>query len=219
VAFTNGTAVLYIRDIVIGNLANPITLPSAGNSASYTNKNVTLTCNISSDGLYFIPATATGTNIVRIDNTNAPVGGATVYSMVVQKLDVSGSSGVGAFKLRLSPTKTSPGKHVVEPTGSGAFKIGGYFDLALQNGFGLVYKDSTNGTIRVEQNIVACGAPGAALFVTKTNSLVKVTWPDSTYRLQGSLSLQPATWVDIVGTSPVSLAPTNSYKFFRLTCP
>ena len=220
VIFTNGASLLYLRDIVIGNLINPISLPSAGNSALYTNNNVTLTCNISSDGSYFIPATATGTNIVQISNTNSPVGDATVYSTIVQQLNVSGSSGIGTFKLRQSPTKVSSGKHIVEPTGSGTFKIGGYFDLALQNAFGAVYKDTTNGTIRVEQNVVACGAPNAAMFVTKTNSLVTITWPDSTYRLQGTLSLNPpVTWVNISGTSPVTMPRTNSFEFFRLICP
>jgi len=219
VIFTNGSSVLYLRDIVMGNLINPISLPPAGNSALYTNKNVTLTCNISSDGSYFIPASATGTNIVRIDNNNAPVGEATVYSTVMQQLNVAGSSGIGAFKLQLSPSKVSAGKHIVEPTGSGTFKVGGYFDLALQNAFGLVYKGTTNGTLRVEQNVVTCGAPNAAMFVTKTSSSVKITWPDSTYRLQGSLSLNPATWVDIAGSSPVTVATTNSYRFFRLICP
>lgn len=217
--FTNGAAHFYIRDIILANLVNPIVLPLAGNAVTYTNTNATVTCNISTDGTNFIPATAIGTNVVRIDNTNAPVGGATVYSAVLKTLNVSGSSGSGAFKLQLSPNKVSSGKHIVEPTGSGSFKIGGYFDVALQNGFGLIYKDATNRPIRIEQSVAICGAPGAALFVTKTNSLVKITWPDGTYRLQASAFLNPVAWVNITGTSPITLPPTNSYKFFRLICP
>jgi hypothetical protein len=219
VIFTNGAALLYAREFVLRNLVNPISLPLPGNSAFYTNPNATVTCNISSDGTTFIPAQATGTAVVRIDNTNAPWGDATVYNTELLTLAVSGTSGNGPFYLRESPTKASTGKHIVEPAGAAAYKIGSSFDVSLENGFsnGLVWKPA-NRPIRIDLIVPVCGPPGP-LNAAISGSSVILSWSGSTFRLEGSVNISPPIWMDISGNSPVTLSLANPYHFFRLICP
>lgn len=223
VEFTNGPTVLYAREFVVGSFANPISLPPAGGSVVYTDTNTVVTFNMSSDGTNFIAAQASGRMEVRIDNTNDPWGSARNYSTEILKLDVSGTSGVGAFKLRENATKASPGRHIVQPTSSGSYKIGGYFDTALQYGFnnGLVYRDADR-PIRLEQNAaVDCGTSTVGLRLTLLSpSIARIVWPDGRYRLQGKASLSPgSTWVNLNVASPYIFNIPSTYHYFQLVCP
>jgi hypothetical protein len=207
VKFTEGATVLYARDFVVGSFFNPIPLPPPGSSALYTNTNTVVTFNLSMDGTNFIPTQATGRTEVRIDNTNALWGSASNSSTEILKLDVSGTSAFGAFKLRENATKASPGRHIVQATGSGSYKIGGYFDTALQYSFnnGISYRDGDR-PIRLEQTAtVDCGSSTASLSLTLLGpAIAKITWPDGRYRLQGKASLAPGSpWVEIPGVAPL----------------
>jgi hypothetical protein len=223
VQFTNGSTVLHARDFVVGSFVNPIPLPPPGSSALYTNTNTVVMFNISGDGTNFMPAQGLGRMEVRIDNTNALWGSASHYSTELLRLDVSGASAFGSFRLRESPTKTSPGRHIVQATGSGSYKIGGYFDAALQFSFnnGVSYRDADR-PIRLEQSAtVDCGSSTASLSLTLLGpSVAKIMWVDGRYRLQGKASLAPGSpWVEIPGVAPLIFNLPSPYHYFRLVCP
>lgn len=50
-------------------------------------------------------------------------------------------------------------------------------------------------------------------------NMVQLSWPDPSYRLQASPVIVPTTWVNIAGSSPVTLPATGNMRFFRLVCP
>jgi hypothetical protein len=220
VQFTNGSTILRARGFRVGGFANPIPLPALDTSVNYTNPNTVVTFEISTDGINFIPAAGTGQMEVLIINSNNPAGN-TRYYTELQALNISGSSGIETFKMRESPTKASLGKQVVEDDGGGDFTIGGYFDTSFEYSFnnGISYKPG-NRPIRVEQNTsTECGAPGPMAVKISGPSSVTLSWLGSTFRLQGSINLSPASWVDIAGGSPMTISTAGPYRFFRLICP
>ena len=52
-------------------------------------------------------------------------------------------------------------------------------------------------------------------------SNVVITWPlgCASFRLQQTISLNPTTWVDVVGQSPVTLPISSDQTFYRLIYP
>jgi hypothetical protein len=220
VLFTNGATVLRARSFRVSSFANPISLPPANSSVIYTNTNTVVTFDISTDNTNFISASGAGQMQVLIVNSNSPAGN-TRYFTELLALDVSGSSGSGQFALRESPTKASPGKHIVEDDGSGNFTIGGYFDASLEYSFntGITYKPGSR-PIRLEQIVsTACGPPGPLAAAFSGPSSVIISWSGSTFRLQGTVSLSSPNWVDIPGASPITVSPSGAYHFYRLICP
>ena len=219
--FTNGPTVLRARSFRVSSFFNQVPLPSANGSLIYTNTNAGVAFEISTDGTNFISATGVATNLqVLIINTNPPVGNTTVYHAELLAMDVWGSSGIGQFALRESPTKVSLGKHIVQTNGS-SFTIGGYLNASLEYSFngGITYK-AANRPIRLDHQVISteCGTPGP-LAAVRDGSSVILSWSGSTFRLQATVSLSSPDWVDIPGASPVSVSISGPYRFFRLICP
>jgi hypothetical protein len=125
----------------------------------------------------------------------------------------------GPFLLRQSFAKSSPGKHVIKQAGAGSY-IASYLDATydLSDDNGLTWYVA-NRPIRLSIAEPTCGMAGQGVYIQKTNSLEKIYWSGSNYRLQGSTNLSSAFWVNISTNSPVILGATNGFHFFRLVCP
>jgi hypothetical protein len=223
VMFTNGATILHARDFVVAGFANPIALPAAGDSVIYTNPISVVTLHISTDGKSFVPAQAVGQSRILISNINPATGSLTSYATELLSLDVAGTSGMGNFSLRESPTKASVGKHLVQNQVGGTYKIGGninaWFDYSFNNG--LTWKPASR-SISLEQSLpVDCGAATNRLSIVMVGaSTVKIAWANATSRLQGTSSLDPGhTWVDLPFTSPYIFDISSPYHYFRLVCP
>jgi hypothetical protein len=220
VMFTNGATVLHARDFNIHGFTNRIVLPGFNNSIVYTNPTSIVTFKISTDGTNFYPATATGQVQVLIVNTNPSAGSATNYYTELQALNVTGSSVYGSLRLRESPTKSSPGRHVVQSASTG-YRIGGNFSALFEYSFnnGVTYKEASR-PINLKQ-ILDCAAAPTSLSATLVGpSTVKIEWAGTCYRLQrtGSLS-PPISWVDLPVSSPYTFEVPTTNGFFRLVCP
>jgi hypothetical protein len=222
VVFTNGATLLTARDFTMDAFLNPQPLPPSGGSLLYSNANSTVTFDISTDGINFIPATGTGTVQILLVNTNPPAGtnGTSFYSQI-SALDITGTSGVGTFRLRQSTSKLSPGKHIVQTNDTGNFKIGGYFDTAMEYSFnnGLTYRPA-NRPIRLQQEVVTICTNTPLLTVGLSGHVVTVTWSNTSYRLQGANSISATNnWVNLPYSSPYIFNVPAAYCFFRLVCP
>ncbi len=220
--FTNGPTDLRARSFRVSNFLTQVPLPPANSSLIYTSTNAAVSFEISTDGTNFISATGVATNLqVLIINTNPPVGNTTVYYTELLALDVWGSSGIGQFALRESPTKASTGKHIVQEDGGGHFTIGGYLNASLAYSFngGITFKEALR-SIRLDQQVISTqhGTP-VPLAIVRNGSSVILSWPDSTFRLQATVSLSSPSWVDIPGASPITVTISGPYRFFRLISP
>lgn len=99
------------------------------------------------------------------------------------------------------------------------------------NPSGIVY--STSGaklpTLMVTQNgcesvatvgfITASAPPGCWLNIARNGSGVSLSWTNAAFRLQGATNLLTAPWINVSGSSPVSLPASGNSRFFRLTYP
>jgi len=221
VYFTNGPTVLTARNFTLANLINPITLPTAGHSVVYSNSSAVLTFEISPNATTFYTAQATGTVQMLIINTNPGTIYTTTYYSEVTNLSLVGSSVLGTFVLRESPTKASPGRHIVQTAPVG-YRIGGDFNMTFEYSFnnGISYKPANRPIWLQQQPNVDCGSAPSMLNVSVANSIVTITWNSVNYRLQSCTSLTPPiTWVDLAVVSPYVFSLSSSNSFFRLTCP
>jgi hypothetical protein len=223
--FTNGITTLFVHDLSFSGFANPISLPSFGNSVIYTNPSTALSMQISSDNTNFIAANATGQVQILIINTNPPTATNKVYyHSQLLSFNGSGSSGAGSFKIRQSPTKTSPGLWIVQANSGGNCKIGGYFKASLEYSFnaGASYQAASR-PIQINHEVVnSCGtAPAMLSFVRLSATDGELSWGGN-YRLQStpSLTTKPIVWSDVATTSPYIVSLTApSLLFYRLICP
>ena len=129
VTFTNGPEVIYLRDISLGNLQNPIIPPPPYFGTNYYNPSNTLAIMaLSLDGLNWFTASASGQASVTISNTTAAGSTTSTFNTEMVSLLLSGVSQFGSFMIRESPTKQSLGKHTIAPDPRG-YRISSFFDV------------------------------------------------------------------------------------------
>jgi hypothetical protein len=219
ITFTNATS-LSARYLTAFNFLNPLSsLPSFGNSTTYTNTNTLVTVEWAFDGVNYFSGSATGTVQIVITNDNASFNGTTTYDTELQTMSLTGTTTLfGQFMLRKSLTKAALGKHIVVSGGPG-FRIGGYFDtpfeLSLNGGVSWTAADYP---VRLRLGNSPCGANVEQLYVRQSGTNTIITWQNPSYTLQGSASLSPAVWIPISGTPPVTVPTVGPANFFRLTC-
>jgi hypothetical protein len=197
------------------NFQDPISLPSFGNSATYTNANTVVNLEWSFDMINYSSSQAAGTVEVVIVNTNTPIDGVVTYDTELRKLDVTGDAFWGSYMIRESPTKASPGKHIVQP----GCRIAGYFDvfLDLSSDDGVSWT-SADAPVRLYLGDPPCGTSVEPLYAIWSGANIIIDWRNPRYTLQGSTSLNPGVWVSIPGTPPLTLPSTGPYMFYRLAC-
>jgi len=127
-------------------------------------------------------------------------------------------AGLFPFRLRESPAKPSLGQHKVRPA-QGGCEVASSLDIAYEATF-----DNVNfiaGERLHNQQVQAgpCGVGGAQLHIMRSGPNVTIWWLGAGYRLEGSPNLGTASWTGVAGTSPITLAPSGPYRFFRLICP
>jgi hypothetical protein len=217
--FALGPLAIFTRGLSFSFLQNPVSLPAFGTSKVYTNENTLGTGEFSTDGTNFFPGTMIGTIRIQISNTNAPLDGATFYRLQALQWDMAGDADFGPFYLRQSPTKSSPGTNiVVHQSSQGGVLAAASIDLNLQLSTDSVNYLAANKALHHTLVNPPCGAAGERLHVDYAGGNLIVSWWNSSYSLEGSSTLSPASWSPIVGISPITLSPTGPYKYFRLVC-
>lgn len=218
VTFSNVTTLAF-SDLELSGLSNPVALPTPGNFVIYTNNNTTATMNWTPDMQNYYSGSATGAVQILIENTNTPIDGITTYSLQMLSLNLVGATFFGNFEITVDPKYPSLGSHIVQQEGVG-YNIGNYcdvlFDVSLNGGASFANADNT---VRMRLENPPCGANLQQLHVTYQPPNVIIDWADPSYTLVGSASLNPAVWVPITNTSPVTLSANNPLvKFLKLTC-
>ncbi len=62
--------------------------------------------------------------------------------------------------------------------------------------------------------------PNKTLIIAQVGSNLVLSWSGANYRLQGATSLSPnPIWINIPGTSPVTVPASGPMQYFRLVCP
>ena len=217
VSFTNGTQVVYIRDLGLGNLGNPIPPPPPNNSAPYSEPNTEVIFEVSADGANWDTAVANGPLTIKINNTTG-AGNTSIFDTEIFSLDLSGDSpSFGLIRLRESPTKQSLGKHTIAPDPRG-YRVSSFFDVFLE----LSIDDGqtwipANRSMRLLPSLPPA-VPGS-IFASHVGTSVVVQWQNN-FTLQSTPSLR-VPFTDVGGptpvtsgsyTNPVSLGP----QYFRL---
>jgi hypothetical protein len=209
---------IMLRNLSVGDLDTPIAPPPVDTTATYHGTNVSASLEVSIDnGSTWYPAAGTGMMTATIYHSTNDTPDVQIFETELTQLDLD-CNGLFPFLLRESPTKASFGQNTIESSPQG-YEISSFFDSALE-----ISTDSGVTWFPAERLFPLqvlngpCGAPGARVHVVRTGSQIVVSWQDGSYTLQGSLSLAPANWVDIPGTSPITLGLTNNFQFLRLTC-
>ena len=221
--FTNTQyGVIYLRSMMQGTYVNPIDPPPASTQAMYDNPSSSFSCEVSIDDTNFYSASGFGSLEYVIANTGTQ-GNATLYD-----LTVNGQTNVvnlnaapnGPFLLRASMTKDSKGKHTIIKSAQGGYFIATYLDMnwELSDDSGDTWYPA-NRPIRMGISEPACGVPGEMVSIKKLGtSAFQLSWSNPGYTLQGSTSLSSPAWVNIPGTTPITLGNTNAFRFFRIVC-
>jgi hypothetical protein len=208
---------VYARNFSHSQLAGPIGLPPVSGSAVYTEASSMVNFEVSLDKTNWYPESGAGMFQVAVYNTNGPSGVYSNYTLVVQQMSFS-CSGLFPLQLRSSLTLPSQGLHFVRTNPHG-FNIASEIDT--------YYEITTDGTtwipgdrsLRIQVATANCGTSAQLSVALSGTSAVVLSWSDSSYRLQGSPSINPSAWVDIPGKSPVTNNLSGPYNFYRLRCP
>jgi hypothetical protein len=219
VSFTvPGLGNLYIRDLSLGNLLNPMPPPPYLGTNYYNPPSTMLTLALSVDGLNWFPAGASGPASVMIRNTNSPTGSTTVYDTEMLQLNLAGNSPFGPLMIRESPTKQSLGKHTIAPDPRG-YRVSSFFDVftELSTDDGQTWHPA-NRAMRVLASMPPA-VPGS-IFASQDGNNIVVQWQNN-FTLQSTTDLS-LSFTDVKGlegpvTSGSYSTPMNgSAMFFRL---
>jgi hypothetical protein len=215
VSFTvPGLGTLYVRDLSLGNLPNPIAPPAVSGSTTYAANTSLLNLQISSDNVNFFPGQASGSLQVLISNTNSPTGSTTVYNTEMLQLNLIGNGPFGPIYIRESPTKQSLGRHTIRSDPRG-FRISSFFDVFLELSTDGADWFPANRSIRVQASMPP--AVPNSIFVSRDLDVLILNW-------QNEFTLQSATnvvgpYTDVPGpvlTGPYTTTMNESEKYFRL---
>jgi hypothetical protein len=218
--FTNTSiGTVYLRSIIHGGFASPITPPPASSSSTYSDSSSSFSCEVSVNGVDFFSASGTGRLQLSITN-QGPSGNATVYGTAITGMTNIASGPFGSFLLRTSQTKIPTGQHVIINSSQGSY-IASYLDttyeISVDAGNTWV---TANRLTRLGVREPACGVPGEGIYATRNGSSLTLSWSNPSYSLQGSTNLSPPFWTTLSGGSPfVFNTATNGDRFFRLICP
>jgi hypothetical protein len=218
VAFTNGTEVLYIRDLSLGNFENPIPPPPYLGTNYYSPPVTLATAELSFDGLNWYPADFSSEQVdgpisVTISNTTA-AGTTSSFDTEMTQLTLYSTTAFGAIFLRESPTKQSLGKHTIAPDPRG-YRISSFFDVFLEFSHDFNDWHPANRSIRLQPSMPPA-VPGS-IFASQIGTKVVVQWQNN-FTLQSTTDLRlPFTDVEGPVTSGSYTNPiTGNAMFFRL---
>lgn len=210
-----GGPTLHARHFSHGNLTNPLNPPTPGNTTIYTAPNTVVSLEISLDGTSWSSAQATGPVTTKITNTTG-TGSTSTFDTEMLQLSLSGTSQVGPFMLRESPTLISAGKHTIR-TDTRGYRISSFFDVFLE-----LSTDGGQTWIPADRSIrVQPSAPAAipnSIFVTSyTRSNLVLNWlgnftPQNASKVGGPYSdLSP----DAI-SGPLTVPIATNQMYFRL---
>jgi hypothetical protein len=186
VSFTNGPEVLlYLRDISLGNLQNPIPPPPYLGTNYYNPSNTVATMELSLDGLNWFTAQANGPASVTISNTTAVGSTTSTFNTEMVSLNLKGTTIFGTIYLRESPTKQSLGKHTIRSDPRG-YRVSSFFDVFLELSTDNVNWFPANRSIRVQASLPPA-VPGS-LFIKQDGINVVLQWQNN-FILQSTTNL------------------------------
>jgi hypothetical protein len=215
---------VFIRDINVANLLNPIPPPPILYTDYYNPSNVLVTLAMSIDNVNFFPAQANGSFMVKIQNTTPA--GSMMFNFDTEMLTMTltGIGQFGTFMIRESPTKQSlGGTTLAQGPQPVPWKISSFFDVftELSTDGGQTWIPA-NRSIRMYATAPPA-APGS-LFAKRspTGPGVLLQWLGP-FTLQSSMTVG-GTYSDIPGSTGGSLLngwivtfmPGPQAQFFRL---
>lgn len=129
-----------------------------------------------------------------------------------------GSTFFGTFYLNQSPTKPSTGTEIVQPNFPSGYLVSSSISLNA-----VISTDSenfypANQALYLQAVNPPCGAAGERLHVRHVGTSVVLSWWNPSYTLEGTVGLNPPTWVPIPGTSPIVLGTSEPYQYYRVSC-
>jgi hypothetical protein len=218
VSFTVPTlGTLYVRDISLGNLQNPISPPPYLGTNYYNPSNTIATMALSVDQQNWFTAEASGPASMTISNTTAVGSTTSTFDTEMLSLELTGGSpAIGPFMLRESPTKQSLGKHTIASDPRG-YRVSSFFDvfLELSTDGGKTWNPA-NRSIRLLPSLPPA-VPGSIFVTGFTKTNVMLQWQNN-FTLQSTPDLK-LPFTDVAGpvtsgsyTNPI----TGNAMFFRL---
>jgi hypothetical protein len=215
VSFTNGTQIVYLRDLSLGSLGSSASLPAAGNSQSYNSASATVNFQISQNGADFYPAVLSGATTIEVYNTNGVAGSTTIYSMQMTQLTSSGTWVGGSVYLRESPTLPTLGRHTLAPDPRG-YRVSSFFDVFLEFSPDNVNWYPANRSMRVLASMPPA-VPGSIFASQIGNNAFVLQWQNN-FTLQSTTNLL-VPFTDVKGpvtSGSYSNVISGSAMFFRL---
>jgi hypothetical protein len=219
-----GDGAVYIRNINVANLLNPIPPPPILYTDYYNPSNVLVALAMSIDGLNFSPAQANGSFKVMIQNMSPPGSSMNMYETEMLQLTLTGVGQFGSFMIRESPTKQSLGRTTIaqgpQPV---PWMVSSFFDVFVE-----LSTDGGQSWIPANRSIrMYASAPPPApgsLFAKRNPTApgVLLEWLGP-FTLQSSMTVG-GTYSDVSGSTGGSLLnswivtfiPGQQDQFFRL---
>jgi len=169
-----------------------------------------------------------GANVTVVVTNKGPAGPVRFYDTEMLQLDLSGGSLPPMVEFRVSPTKASIGKTLIEAVPDG-ITISSFFDVftEVSTDAGTNWSSSTSGPMTLVLLLAQCPGLGIALVTTGPTPAVRLTWPADGARcaLQSASSLAPPIpWspvtrpviVEPSGYRSVTITNLGAVQFFRL---
>ncbi len=213
--FTVGTQVIYIRDVSLGNLGGSITPPAPSTSAPYNEPSAVVKFQLSTDGVNWGPATASGPLASTIANTTAVGDPTSSFDTEMLSLDLFGAGPSGPVMIRESPTKQSLGKHTLRSDPRG-YRVSSFFDVWFE----LSTDDGVNWSPANRAMRMLASMPPAVpgtIFTRPIGNNIVLHWQNA-FTLQSTPSLK-VPFTDVPGpitTGPYTNAMTGNARYFRL---
>ena len=223
VTFATQFGTVYLRNLNLGSFSTAVSPPAPLTTQIVSEPAATLlTCEVSADGVNYVPTTLSGPASMSISNTAS--GSPPLFNTEMLTMDCSGNvpPGLGTLsgltmQIRESPTIRSTGRHTIAPDPRG-WRVSSFFDvfteLNLENSS---YKPA-NKSIRLAASVPPA-IPNTMFVSLDSKTNLVLNW-------QNSFTLQSATnvtgpWLDVTGpvltgpyTNPIT-AGTRA-KFFRV---
>jgi hypothetical protein len=209
-----GGETVYIRDLSLSNLQNPILPPPYFGTNYYTPPAAVASMQLSLDGINYVPTAGSCALSIQVVNTNPPAGGTTNFSTQILTLNTTITTTNGTFYLRQSPSEASLGQHTIGPDPRG-YRISSFFDVFTEISLDNVNWYPANRSIRLLPSLPSA-VPGS-MFISQIGTNVVLQWQNN-FTLQSTPSLL-VPFTDVPGpvTSGIySNGVSGSTMFFRL---
>jgi hypothetical protein len=217
-----GQGTIYANNFSLSDFPGPITPPSPGSAATYSDPSALLSFELSVDQQTWFSAQASGAWDVTISNSTPAGSSISTFDTEITGLNLTGTSLFGNLMLRESPTKQSLGRHTFRPEPRG-YRVSSFFDVFTE-----LSTDGGITWIAADRSIhLSASAPPAApgsIFITQNAGgggvtlewLGPFTLQQSDNVATGYVDVPGSTGGSLMNSWPITFSPTQNQKFVRL---